>query len=323
MVMSVTLGFMLYTFIYIYIYVFLYIYIYNSSVINIEHYQTIPQNLVHYWLTKWARDIHKNYYIYIYIHIYIYHGNLSMVVFFGSCVSSTVNDINMWLARAWSTIDWHTAIWKSDLSYKIKRNFFQAIVVSVLLYGCSWTLTKQMEKNLGGNCTRMLRATLNKSWKQHPTKPQLYGHQPPISKITQIRRARYAGHCGRSKGELISDVLLRIPSHSRVGRLARTYLQQVCTDTGCSQEDLSNTMDNKNEWRGRVREISARGTTWYIYIYIYIGLTNPRQMPACGLSNHHVLFFTPMYKDQLKHYISTLSRKKQSQKVIKIFVKFF
>ena len=35
------------------------------------------------------------------------------------------------------------------------------------------------------NCTSMLRTTLNKSWKQHLTKQQLYGHLPPISKSSK------------------------------------------------------------------------------------------------------------------------------------------
>ncbi len=40
---------------------------------------------------------------------------------------------------------------------KMIRSFFQAAVVSILLYGCTaWTLTKQMEKKLDGNYTRML-----------------------------------------------------------------------------------------------------------------------------------------------------------------------
>ena len=54
----------------------------------------------------------------------------------------------------------------------------------------------------------MLRAILNKSWRQHPTKQQLYGHLPPISKTIKIRRTRHAGHCWRSKDELIGNVLL-------------------------------------------------------------------------------------------------------------------
>ena len=57
---------------------------------------------------------------------------------------------------------------------KMKRSFFQAAVVSVLLYGCTtWTLTKRLEKKLDGNYTRMLRAILNKSWRQYPTRRQL------------------------------------------------------------------------------------------------------------------------------------------------------
>ena len=59
----------------------------------------------------------------------------------------------------------------------MKRCFFQAAVVSILLYGCTtWMLTKRLEKKLDGNYTRMLLSILNKSWRQHPTKLQLYSH---------------------------------------------------------------------------------------------------------------------------------------------------
>ena len=61
--------------------------------------------------------------------------------------------------------------WKSDLTDKIKRSFFQAVVVSILIYGCTiWTPTKRMEKKLDDNYTRILQAILNRSWKQHLTK---------------------------------------------------------------------------------------------------------------------------------------------------------
>ena len=88
----------------------------------------------------------------------------------------------------------------------------QAAVVSILLYGCTtWTLTKRLEKKLDGNYTRMLRAILNKSWRQHPTRHQQYGHLLPITKTIQVRRTRHAGHCWRSKDDLVSDVLLWTP----------------------------------------------------------------------------------------------------------------
>ena len=94
-------------------------------------------------------------------------------------------------------------IWKSALTDEMKRSFFQAAVTSILLYGCTtWTLTKRLEKKLDGNYTRMLRAILNKSWQQHPTRHQLYSHLPPITKTIQVRRTRHAGHCWRSRDEL-------------------------------------------------------------------------------------------------------------------------
>ena len=98
----------------------------------------------------------------------------------------------------------------------MKRSFFHAAVVSILLYGCTtWTLTKRIEKKLDGNYTRMLRAILNKSWRQHPTKHQIYGHLPPITETIQVRRTSHSGHCWRSRDELISDVLLWIPLYGR------------------------------------------------------------------------------------------------------------
>ena len=152
----------------------------------------------------------------------------------------------------------------------MKRSFFQAAVVSILLYGCTtWTLTKRLKK-LDGNYTRMLRAILNKSWWQHPTRHQLYGHLTPIMKTIQVRRTRYTGHCWRSKDELISDVLLWTPAYgqAKAGRPARTYIQQLCEDTGCSPEDLPKAMNDREMWRERVRDIRASGTTWWWYMRV-------------------------------------------------------
>ena len=154
--------------------------------------------------------------------------------YLGSSVSSTEKDIDSWLTRELTAIDSLSIIWKSDLTDKMKHSFFQAAIVSILLYGCStWTLTKRLEKKLDGNYTRMLRAILNKSWWQHPTKHQLYGHFPPITKTIQGRRTRHAGHCWRCSDELISDVLLWTLTYGRAkeGRPARTYIQQLCEDT--------------------------------------------------------------------------------------------
>ena len=186
--------------------------------------------------------------------------------YLGSSVSSIEKDIDTRLTKAWTAIDKLLVIWKSDLTDKIKRSFFQAVVVSILLYGCTtWTLTKRLEKKLDGIYTMMLRAILNKSWGQQPTKHQLYGHLPPITKTIQVRWTRHAGHCWRNRDELISDELLWTPTYGRTkaGRPARTYIQQLCEDTGCSPEDLPEAMNNREKWRERVRDIRAGATTWW------------------------------------------------------------
>ena len=155
-----------------------------------------------------------------------------------------------------------------------------------------------MEKKLDGNNTRMLRAIRNKSWRQHSTKQQLYGHLPPITKTIQVRRTRHAGHCRRSRDELINDVLQWTLAHARAkaGWLARTYIQQLCEDTGCSPEDLPEAMNDRKEWHDKMMMMMMMislmmvvcKTSWnlrsminfhgikyinliYIYIYIYMG----------------------------------------------------
>ena len=149
----------------------------------------------------------------------------------------------------------------------MKRSFFQAAFVSILLYGCTTTtLTKRMEKMFDGNCTRMLRAILNKSWRQHPTKQQPYGHLPLITKTVKIRQTRHAGHCWRRRIELIRGVILWTTSHGQAksGRPARTYIQQLCEDTECNPEDMPEAMDDMEGWWERVKDIPANGaTSWW------------------------------------------------------------
>ena len=104
----------------------------------------------------------------------------------------------------------------------------------------------------------MLLAILKKFWIKHTTKQQLYGHLPSIMKTIQVRRTRHAGHCWRSRDKLIRNVLMWISSHGRAktGRPASTYIQQLCANSGCSLEDLLETMDDS------VRENRADGIAW-------------------------------------------------------------
>ena len=177
-----------------------------------------------------------------------------------------LEDIDTQLTKAWTAIDKLSIIWTSDLTDKMKRSFFHAAVVSILLYGCTtWTLTKRLEKKIDGYYPKMMRVILNKSWRQHLTKHQLYSHLPPITKTIQVRGTRHARHCWRNKDELTSDILLWTLAYGRAkaGRSAWTYTQQLCENTRWSPEDQSEAMNDEEKWRERVRDIRAGGTTWW------------------------------------------------------------
>ena len=130
---------------------------------------------------------------------------------------------------------------------------------------------------------KSLMATTQECCEQHwtgpggntPTKQQLYGHLPPITKTIQIRRIRHAGHCWRSRDELINDVLLWTPSRgqAKAGWPIQTYIQQLCEDTGCSSEDLAEGINNRERWQERVRDIHADGTTWW-WTFALVSLFN-------------------------------------------------
>ena len=161
----------------------------------------------------------------------------------------------------------------------MKRSFFNAAFVTILLCGCTtWTLTKQLEKKLDGNYTRMLRAILNNSWRKHSWRHQLYGHLPLITETLQVRRTRHASYCWKCRNELISGVFLWTPTYGRAKarRPARTCIQQLHEDTECSPADLPEAMNDREKRGEGVRDIRARGTTDdddddddYIYIYIF------------------------------------------------------
>ena len=165
-----------------------------------------------------------------------------------------------WLTKAWTAINRLSVIWKSDLTNKMKRS------VDTAIWMHDMDANKTDGKKLDGNYTRPLRAILNRFWRQHPTKQQLYGHLPPITKTIQVRWTRHAGHCWRSRDELISYLLQWNPSHGRAkaGRLARTYIHHLCEDTGSSSKDLPKAMNDWERWRERVRDIRVDGMTkWW------------------------------------------------------------
>ena len=176
-------------------------------------------------------------------------------VYLGSNISSTEKDVQFSIAKAWQALNGLSIVWKSSLSDSLKRAFFRATVQSVLLYGSStWTLTRHLENRLDGTFTKMLRSILNVTWKDHPTKRRLYGSLPPVSSTIREQRLRFAGHCWRSKNEIVSDLVLWRPSHgfANRGRPRKTYIDQLTEDTNCKLHELKDEMDERPRWKRRV-----------------------------------------------------------------------
>ena len=145
----------------------------------------------------------------------------------------------------------------SDLTDKMKRSFFQAAVVSILLFGCTtWTLTKRMEKKLDGNYKRTLRAILNKSWRQHPTKQQLYCHLHPITK-TLLEKLIRDHKAEQKQGDQLE------PTYSSSVRI-RDVALRTCQKRW--------TIGRSGERGSGISVLVARhdDDDMYIYIYIYI-----------------------------------------------------
>ena len=163
----------------------------------------------------------------------------------------------------------------------MKRNFFLAAVVSVLLV---WMHHMDADLSFGEKVWRQSHKNAA-SWTEQvlvATSHKVAALRTPISKTIHIRRTRHARYSRKSKGWLISGVLLWTPSQgrARVRWPASTYVQQLCTDRGCRLEDLPRAMDDRDEWRESIREISVSNTSWWWTesSVTYFGLTDNRRI---------------------------------------------
>ena len=126
--------------------------------------------------------------------------------YLGSSVESTEKDIETRLTKAWTAINRLSTIWKSDLTDKMKRSFFQAAVIDTAI----WMHYGRFEKKLDGI---------------HKNNPHPGSGTPQDTNCTAT--------CPITKS-ILGDIYICIlfPTHGRAkaGRPARTYIQQLCED---------------------------------------------------------------------------------------------
>ena len=136
--------------------------------------------------------------------------------------------------------------------------------LSILLYRCTiWMQIKYIKKKLDKNYTKILRAILNKSWKQRSIKQQLYSHLPLISQTIQARRLQHDGYCWWSNDELISNIFSWICTWMCQWWPTCKDLHQLFVNVRCSLHDLLGVMDYRDGWWERVRGFCAVNSTWW------------------------------------------------------------
>ena len=136
-------------------------------------------------------------------------------------------------------------------------------------YCTTGTLTKQLEKKLRDNYTRMLRAILNKSWWQYPQATNYTATCLPSRKLYKLDESDTQGHWWRSKDELISDVLLRTPhiaEQKQDDQLEHTYSRSVrIRDVALKTCRRPCIIGRSGEWGSR-----CKLQEMMIYIYIWL-----------------------------------------------------
>ena len=196
--------------------------------------------------------------------------------YFISNISLTENDVNICQVKVWTAINSLLIIWKSDLSNKIKQDFFQVVAVSILLYRCTiWMLTKCMEKKLDGELHKnavcqfeqILEALPKNTTAVWPLTSHLKNHWTKMNKT-----------CGT-----LLDKQGQTHAHSSMDSytwtchfwLAGKNLHQLCVEIGCSLEDLVGEMNTE-----RVRQIGAVNATWWCVYLEKIQQIKERQVKS-------------------------------------------
>ena len=164
--------------------------------------------------------------------------------------TETKHDIKCRTGQAWAALNALSKIWKSPIRKTTKTRIFKSSVESILLYSCeSWALTKNLEKTLDGNYTRMLRKIYNIPWQSHTTNRVLYGNLPRISSIVRKRRLALGGHVMRHQ-EAANKLLLWSPeARRRTGRPFATVKSIIQNDTDLEVSELKIVMQDRDVWK--------------------------------------------------------------------------
>ena len=134
-------------------------------------------------------------------------------------------------------------------------------------------LTKRLKKKLDGNYTKMLRAILNKSWRQHPTRHQLTATYLPsrkLSKLYEPDTQDTAGEAKTNSSVMYSNGPRHMARQKQDDQLEHTYSSYVRIRDVALKTCQRRWMIGRSSERGSGISVLAVPHDNDIYIYIYI-----------------------------------------------------
>ena len=80
---------------------------------------------------------------------------------------------------------------------------------------------------------------------------ELYGDLPKITTRISQRRLQFAGHCKRSEGKIISELVTWRPTQGRrsAGRPTKTYVDLLHQDTGFTSHEIEACIQDRRLWK--------------------------------------------------------------------------
>ena len=151
--------------------------------------------------------------------------------YLGSSVSSTETEMNTRLAKAWTATDRLSVIWKSDLTDRMKRSFFQTAIVSILLYGCTiWSWLNGWRKSLTAitqECCEQYWRSPGDSTPQSSSYTATYHPSRKLSKLDEPDTRDIAGEVGTSSWVIYSCGPLHMNEQRQDVQLEPTYSSSV------------------------------------------------------------------------------------------------
>ena len=186
--------------------------------------------------------------------------------YLGAFVNDTMRDFNYRKAKAWLAFWKLKKIWRSNATIDLKVKFFNASVLSVLLYATeTYVMNANIQKKINSFQTSCLRIILNIKRTDRVRNEQIYNvtkTKPLMSRVTKTQLSFIGHSIRRDTNDLIQKYCLFVPTygHRNRGRQKTTFKQHIAKtiydDANVEERTIRNAASDRAEWRDVVKAAS-------------------------------------------------------------------